>query len=623
MKNFLIKHKRSILIFIKAFFIALTIGSDPLSYLVPVDDVAIPIIGFLFSITQTIDGFGIEPICLFLLSLILLSRTESNEGQKSTWLNIACYLLSVFTVLGISFMETSSWDYIFYGKQQFLVSFLVSIGYFLLYKNIVLVCLTFIRTHQCFARSSIQNPFEKLLFVTHPFGGPFVFFLCAGLPWLIMFWPGTLQWDAHAQLWQYFGVVELTGHHPLTPTLFMGACVNFGRNILHSENLGFFLYTGLQFLAQCSVFSYALFLCSRTNIPILHRWILLVFYGIYPLFPNWGVTMVKDTGYYLFFTLFILSWIDILSTGLCKRTSYKLILWLTSCIGIGLWRNDGRYIVCITLLMSLLLLRKHWKIYILGIASCLLSVFIVTDIYMPTHGIPDGAVREALCVPMLQSVKYTVDYRDELSATERSVMETTFDTAIENLPSSYNPENADGIKELFKYDISQEELQNFIRTWINMGLKHPSNYLETYLSHAYGYFYPNRNNQYGDIGIFYLGNAQHRHDEGINVWFAIPWKEGRDFLEQSVRLIERIPILGMLYSPGIYVWILIGLFFYIFHKRTYKKIVILIPSILTVGICTLSPLNACVRYILPIAAVTPILVLYSIYFSNNSESSEA
>lgn len=57
------------------------------------------------------------------------------------------------------------------------------------------------------------------------FAGPLLFILILALPWLFFFFPGTLQWDAHAQLWVFFGdpaAVASAGNHPVILTQIMG-----------------------------------------------------------------------------------------------------------------------------------------------------------------------------------------------------------------------------------------------------------------------------------------------------------------------------------------------------------------------------------------------------------------
>ena len=71
-----------------------------------------------------------------------------------------------------------------------------------------------------------------------------ILFVC-WLPYLAVCYPGTTLYDARTMLEQYFGLSELTNHHPYFQILLLGTFVKAGH-ALGSGAAGMFIYVLLQ-----------------------------------------------------------------------------------------------------------------------------------------------------------------------------------------------------------------------------------------------------------------------------------------------------------------------------------------------------------------------------------------
>lgn len=457
----------------------------------------------------------------------------------------------------------------------------------------------------------MRGKIQKLMFEKHPFLLPFLVIMLCGLPWWIAYWPGTLQYDSCGQLLQYIGVGKMTAHHPLPVTMVMGILLDIGRAVFHSDNMGIFLYTGLQFLAQCLVFAYTFCVYRKIQVPMWMRWGSLFFYAIFPLLPNWGISYGKDTGYYISFLLFTLVIIDTFLAGDGKGSPWKQILWVVSLLGLVAFRNDGRYVVALTILLLFVFLRNYWKIYIKGILVVVVFLFLVEGVYMPLRNIPSGSIRETLSVPLMQTAHYLDKYGDELTEEEVTVLLSLFEVnQLEELAEAYDENISDDVKALFQEYPDSQELLSYFKVWWKQLGKHPLVYVETYANHCDGYFHPGVRCYEDIIGWFKILDSQSRSDEYLNIYFEIEDTTFRDVLEHGAYWLYELPLIGLLFRPAAYTWILFGCLIYLIVKRRRKEMILLIPGIIVLLICTVSPLNASVRYYLPVMATVPVYLAF-------------
>lgn len=581
--------------------------------------VDIPILKHILRIFSAVGARGMQSVIIaFALGAVYYAV---KDRQKNRAVSMCSALIAIMTVVGRSYMEQGSWNYIFPGIMQFILAMTVAVGYYFIAKNMILfLALLFEKNREWLLHKELKGKIEKFLFGEGVFLKIFFVIFLFGLPYIICFLPGTLQWDAVAQICQYFGVNPMTGQQPVAVTQLMGSCIDIGRFLFHSDALGMFLYTGSQFLIQCFVFAYAISLMCKLNAPILLRWGTLVLFGIYPIFPIWGYTLVKDTGYYIFLLLFLTAMVDIL-TGDKEPKWHKTALLMSSAVGAVLFRNDGRYVIFITLIFGILAYRKYRKVFLSGSIACLAVLIIIDGIYMPTHGISGSPVKEMLSIPIQQTARYIRDYPDEITQDEREVLEAVFVKDLDSIGADYLGELSDPVKFWFVNYPSSSLLKDYFHVWFRQFLKHPDTYIQAFVHHTYGYFYPDRNNRndfWDNWAIFYLGSSDYWPDDTLYISFVWKNSAGRDFLRETATLVYNMPVVGMWYSCGLWVYALLGLTIYMAVSGKRRELIVIVPCLCTLLICLVSPVNACFRYVLPIIAVFPIILLWC-YMSFQTE----
>lgn len=562
----------------------------------------VPLAKYVFTLLENLDGQGLE-YCFLALGIGTVFYLV-RDRQRSPWVSALSAVFAVCTVFGISYAQTASWDCIFLFGNQFLLAVFVMLGYFFLYKNAILFVGLVFETKKEWLCVKAQSRLGQILFEEHSFLGPFLFLLAAGLPWLIAFCPGTLQWDAHGQLWMAMGVTEQTSYHPVFISDYMAGCVMLGRSLFHSDSVGLFFYTFPQFLAQSLVFSYVLTVMKRLECPVLFRWMALLFWGVFPYFQIWGFTMVKDSPYYISFVLFAAVLAEVLALDRIRGPQY--VLMALGAGGMVLSRNDGRYVVVLTLLAAVLCYRRYWKLFALGLGVCVWLLVVEEGIYMPLAGIGKGPAGEMLSVPLQQTARYLREHFDEVTEDEAAVLEEGFEVELSAIADRYKPEISDPVKANFTDAPDKAYLKEYFQVWAAQFKKHPDTYIQAFLNQVYGYFYPGCPNHGDYLTVTYIGNSEHWQDGHLDMEFTVKNGALREFLRHTIYTVEKMPVLSLFYGCGVYTWLLMGAAAGLFARKKRRELCVLVPEFSVLLICLVSPVNGYLRYMMPVMAALPL-----------------
>ena len=144
-----------------------------------------------------------------------------------------------------------------------------------------------------------------------------------------------------------------------------------------------------------------------------------------------------------------------------------------------------------------------------------------------------------------------------------------------------------------------------------MFLKHPSVYIIATLNSTYGYFYPDRKESKDGLAQFTIdtfgGNK-------MNLDIHLNNTEQIKRIEVFMNMIRNLPFISLFFSCGFYSWLIIISTLLLIYYRKYKEIIPLISMYTIILVCIASPVNAYLRYMLPIIISMPFLMGW-IYFS--------
>jgi hypothetical protein len=579
--------------------------------------VNIPILKYIFLLLEQLKGWGIESCLIFSGLFTIAYVTRKEAARQNIWLRILSAVFALCMVLGKSFADTNSLSYFTLGKMQFAYTFVIFLGYtyfFYIMLGAFLIVVRKMKEANWFA----HNKFAILFFERHPVLLPFCAMLICALPYVIIYFPGTVQWDGHAQVYYYFRLAPWTNHHPLFCTYLMGIIFSIGRYVFHSDNIGIFLYVFPQLLFQCFVFALSFRVFQRMKLPMFMRILSLLYFALFPLWSISGISFMKDTMYYLMVLWNVEALIEImldlkmgrrigekeflplLHTGIsCRNACWFVISGCLSC----LFRHNGTILIIGTAILGFLLCRKLWSLWICNLVLLGLTLLFVNVVMANLLQVGDWPSRESMSVPLQQTARYVQKYGEEVTTEEKEAIAGIL--PYENVEHIFNPENADGIKGGVYDDVDGAAMRNYWKTWLRQGFKHPMVYLEAFFNQSYGYFYPDKPELAGGLGCYYIGSGE-SISAGVDIYFAssalLPF---RQLLRVSADILSEMPILGMLYSTGAHTFLVMGGIALLCAKKRKRDILVLIPSILTIGICMLSPVNAVIRYMLPVMVLLP------------------
>lgn len=528
---------------------------------------------------------------------------------------ILAIIFALCTQIGRSFIRHDSWELLI-GKRAAVYLFLLMIFYFFLLR--VFYELVDRRTDN-YTKKIIKT--EKTASKVHSKGkysiwiGLILIFLIGWLPYLILFYPGSIPPDTSSQLSQFFGRTQWSDHHPVFSSVLMGSCVQMGM-LLKNANLGIFIYTLLQTITTAFACTYMIITMKKYNAP---KGMLLGTIFYFAVFPLWGLTVqtvVKDTLFNAIVMIFVVFLFDQMGDiNAFLLDNKKLFIFVLLMVFMALLRKNGIYIAYITLFSAMLLYRKYYKKFLLLLISMIVFYSAYSNVLLSSMGVTKGSVKEALSIPFQQTARYLQEYPEDITDSEKEVLNQVLD--VEKITENYIPWLSDPVKNTFRSNAGKEELKKYFKIWFNMFLRHPDVYIQATLHNSFGYYYPFApvEGGYGSVMIQMEDNM-----EDLDIHFSVKdMNSYRERLYHGTYSFLDSRWIHWLVCPGFYTWSLLLITGYILIKKQYKLLLIMIPSYTIVLTCIASPVNAYVRYALPMISVTPIVYLLVLMINNGKE----
>ncbi|MDD7408192.1 MAG: DUF6020 family protein [Anaerovoracaceae bacterium] len=437
------------------------------------------------------------------------------------------------------------------------------------------------------------------------------------LPWLIICFPGSFCYDSIYQLQQFFGATPVTTHHPPLSTLILGLMVWTGK-ALGSMNLGVFLYVLLQTVFGAFVFS--LIIKKLYDMGIRGGWCCaaLAFYALSPLWGGFAQWVEKDLMYAEAAGLFTVALVDVFRERRFSRSDFAFVT--ASALLMSLLRNNGIYAAVPTLFLMVFWLKGWERKKAAGsFAILVLAFLVVTHGLYPALDFKSGSKVEALSVPLQQTARYVTELPFEVTPEEKEAIDGVLQ--YRHIPAYYNPELSDPVKGLWR-EPDNDELKAYLRVWAQMFKKHPQVYFEALLNNTYSYAAPVCANvspllQYDlrmdPANVFVTDMGVHK------VWKG-DWEKYLGDLQQAS---SRLPVICFMQMPGAYTWLLLICLFVMWKARRPGRAILLVPALMNVLVCLASPLNNSMRYVLPEAAVMPLMLGYTYWVWKTAQDEKA
>ena len=557
-----------------------------------------------------LDGWAWGPAAAGLAVLLCWVRGQREAKPKRTEL-VLSIVFGIAEVLGLSICKLGSWAFVFKNPYQLCVGVFCMAGYAVLFYHAVWGLYALLGRSRTGGEDFPQTRFAAW-FAKAPGRASSLLIGAAWLPWVAVFWPGSVDWDSWGQISQVLGVQEMTAHHTVLSTWLHGWLFRLGR-ALGSDNLGVFLYIVLQFLVCAWVFGQVTAFAARLGCSRGVQYAVTAFFALDPIWGAFIQTQVKDTLYTGLFVLFVLKTADLLLfpqkwQGNRPRLTAYAVLGVLCC----LLRKNGIYAVVPMLLASAFTVsekRLRRPVLAVLLAVCIGS-FGFDTFTEKVLDIPAGSVGEALSVPMQQTARYIRDYGNEVTDDERAAIEKVLD--CDAIAQSYMPELSDGVKQYYK-NPGKGDLTRYMLVWAKMLLKHPVCYFEATHANSHGYYTITKCRAINDYYTFNNDSCMEMSE--MNVHYLDKSGYLRYAFVQALSAFEKLPLVGLTTSIGFMAWLtaVLGLWL----ARCKAKPVL--PVFIGLGIfwltCIASPVNDCIRYFLPVAGCLPLVFCLAAVFS--------
>lgn len=554
------------------------------------------------------------PFFLAVLTFFLIKEVRKKEFQNRSRVLAAIFAVcfSGMQLLGKSYYLYDSWVMLLGGKFVFLRAILIILG-----SSVPVYYLILLAFYSLDRISVKENAgpgfFSGKYYVT----AALLIFLC-WLPYFILFFPGTSGNDTASQIAQFFGQstwtrelsavrgkdIYLSNHFPFFTTVLAGAFVQIGV-WLGNAAAGVALYVLLQMIFMAFALAGVWFYLRWAGLSERCLKAGLLITAFFPLYPMYAICMLKDTAFGVFCLMMSVLLLEIVrSKGAClKKKWFCAGLALVSLL-IMLFRSQGLYMMLAVLAVILVVYRRYW---IPAIASLLLPIlffqFVWMGLLLPMWKVAPGGRQEMLGILFQQTARCVKQYPEDVKPEEKEAIDRVLD--YEKLEDKYNPRLADPVKYTFRQDCTSQELTAYLNVWFRMLLRHPGTYIEAVLNNCYGFFYLEQ-----PSGMVYRDFKQKSHwkEEGM-LSFEAPFLSETilQAVQMAVDILQRIPIVNLLFSVGMYGWIVVYFVLDMIRKKNYAYLIPGLMPVLSTGILLICPANGNFRYIMPLIYAAPFL----------------
>lgn len=530
------------------------------------------ILAIIYPILLIKTDSYIEPYIL--ISILAIYSLIKNKKYKVSKLD---YFTSIFLSLCISLA-----NYNILNIFTFILVFIIGI---LLFIEIIKLLNTIsINTYNDYSKS-INN---KLFIYT---------FLIITIVYIFILiftrFPGTLSPDSINQIKQIL-TNSYTNHHPYYHTLIIRLCLSLSSDL----NVGVLIYSIISILLSSFTFSYVVSTIYKVSNNLKLCIIIACMYLLMPYYIEFSYTMWKDVYFSLNVTLCVVSIYKILK-GI-DNNIYNYLIYIISSIGVCLFRSNG-YFVYVLSFIFLLILFKDKKLIITSLCVILFS-FILKYPLLNYLKVESVDIVESLSIPTQQISRVIVDNK-QINKDDLDLLNSIVDTTL--IPSYYNPNEYDSIKNLIKDTNNQyylkEHLTDYISLYIRLGIKYPLSYISAFIDQTKGYY----NSGYE---FFRYGLGVEANDYGINqvVNNELLYKL---FNGYSFKLFN-LPVIRITMAIGLYFWILILTLNKTIKDKRKEVTYLCIPLLMIVlSLCIATPVYSEFRYVYSLFTTLPFMVV--------------
>ncbi len=587
----------------------------------------------LLKLTSWISAYGIFWSVVAIGIATGLYRTASAgiliAGKSRLLLVIISILFGFLNVGGLSLYYMDAL-YPAKGLSWFVFSIILSFGWAILFYTAA-VWLLWLMGNKLFKEYNTtlqqqnENKLSLLAFLDqHILITAFVVIIIGWLPWVILFYPASMENDVYWMLASYFEYIPKTNHHPWFATCVLAFFYKIGI-WAGNTNIGVFLFVICRDLIIAIIYANCVRLLKNSGIRKSIYVCVMLFYAFTPVWGAYAKHGFKDTFAAALFCLYITVFVLLIKKVEAQTDGwYDYILYGLTGVIASFWRNNIIYCVipATVVLLVYLHIKKVGLQKILAVLVCVSLYFGYNTYIYKVVGVNRSPSRESMSVLVQQTARTVRDHSGELTEEDKRAIDAYL--GYNGLAKRYKPIFADPVKGGI-----HGSTKKYLKTWLMLGLRYPLTYVEAAYCMSYGYvaFTPKQpagsNNGNSGMSLFHgIGSAM--FPKLVHESFIKEWNNGRQILIQWSNLWEKIPVVNLTNTIAAYTWLAVLLSIYLLIHKRFGRMIPFVAMFLMVLTCMASPVNDCFRYFAGFAAALPVtLILLSgiTNVKNNKEHS--
>lgn len=554
--------------------------------------------------------------------------TERYTAVKSTvCIAVPAGFFSIFMVIGSSFVNVGNLHSIFEDDLQLLKSLFALMGYFpICFFGISWIFKFLDGVDVC--KASDKKYFKPIQLYFNaikkkPFITAFVTLLIIYIPYIIVSYPAIFMGDCPHQFRLVFDKYGLDNAHPIAHTLLLKLCVKIGVGLFGSVNIGAFIYSLLQLLFVISVVSLLVKLLLNVSVSPKAALLLIIYYAIQPRIQNYMMLITKDVINATFLLVFIMA-LYILFTQ--KKTPLIYVVLAISDVGALLFRHDSSYIIVISLVLMLLLIKNFRKQIVILASGTFVFAFLWNNVLLKQLDIPSvkpwgndaGGILSSIMLQ--QTARCVRDVGDQITEEEMEGISAYLN--YDDIATMYDPIRVDGngttgVASTVKFEATADDWKIYQNVWLKMLFKYPDIYVEATLHNKFEFFYPSSIDC--DSYRKSIGNMDRINNE-LETYMPVPIShpeslgELRSNYESLRESIFFMPVFNAFTYTSTFVWCLLIWFSYCIYRNNKEAIAIMMPLLIMVFVLIAGPTNGrYFRYVYPYALCLPAVITLGLY----------
>lgn len=421
----------------------------------------------------------------------------------------------------------------------------------------------------------------------------------------------------------------LTNQHNVVLTFIYGGALNLSQNITGSIDLGLIFLSALQllfaaFAASTAVNRYFTFAHSpriynpdlryRETLSASAGWrafILLFFaFNSQTLFTTTALT--KSPLFAWAFLWWFGQWYEVFNRRNRTHIPASLVVGIAISTTIMLISAKyATYIIVVQIVLIFIADRKRWRAYLLSLVLPLIVFQAALTVAVNTGTIISGDSIESRGIQLQQIARVMRDDPMSVSPDVQNNLRPIFN--LYAMGVNYSPNDADRVKssgsdgkvETYKWEtVTQEDMDNFNKAWLELGKTHPVEYLDAFLAKSYGYF--DVNDQPYVPTSYYVDNPRMSTTRVLKYWLPFI----RTIETNISDSLGHIPVVGWTFHGNFYVVCTLLLSCATIILRRWKDLLRYIPLLLLMGVMIMAPANNFERHMLPLAFVGWLMILH-------------